>query len=75
MNGALIKDPEGKILYSQSIDMDFINEFLDMFYGLDCDYSSDEHTLSTISMDKKLNTLKLMVLKKLQDRPFVFGIS
>lgn len=75
MNGALIKDPEGKILYSQPIDMDFINEFLDMFYGLDCDYSSDEHTLSTISMEKKLNTLKLMVLKKLQDRPFVFGIS
>lgn len=55
--------------------MDFINEFLDMFYGLDCDYSSDGHTLSTISMDKKLNTLKLMVLKKLQDRPFVFEIS
>ena len=46
--------------------------FLDMFYGLDCDYSSDEHTLSTISMDKKLNTLKLMVLKKLQGHPFVF---
>ena len=65
MKGALIKDPEGKILYSQPIDMDFINEFLDMYYGLDCDYSSDGHTLSTILMDKKIEYFKVDGFKEI----------
>ena len=69
MKGALIKDPEGKILYSQPIDMDFINEFLDMFYGLDCDYSSDGHTLSTILMDKKIEYFKVDGFKEITGSP------
>lgn len=69
MNGALIKNPQGEVLYSQPIDSKCIEEFIELFYGMDCDYSSDDFTLSTISMEEKIEYFKKDGFKEIAGSP------
>ncbi|MDO4199082.1 MAG: HAD family hydrolase [Erysipelotrichaceae bacterium] len=69
MNGAMIRNPEGKVIYSKPIDKNVIKECLTLFNGCDFDYSGDEHTYSTTTLEEKIEGFHRDGFKELPGNP------
>lgn len=58
MNGSLIRNPKGEILYSKPINPAFVKAMLEEFSNLDFDYATEQYTLSMISREEKIERFK-----------------